>query len=335
MSGSTSFGHGVRIAGVGSATPDRVLTNADFEKILDTTDEWIVQRTGIRERRVVVQGEQDTADLSSDALRRALEMAGMRPRDLDLIIVGSCTQEMTCPSTSCRVSSILDAGDAGCFDIMAACCGYVYSMNVGETMVRSGRYRNVGVVGCDVMSNIVDYSDRSLSILFGDAAGAAILVPDPDPARGCIHQTLQADPTRWETLYIPRHERYIPEWDRENQIRLGCLRMQGREVYKFAVQQFREVIESALRATGLSVDDVSQFICHQSNARIIESAKEKIGLPEEKVWINIDRYGNSSAGSVGLCVDQVWRAGKIKEGDIIMLVAFGGGLTWASSVWRV
>lgn len=327
--------YGVRIAGVGSALPDGVLTNADFERMVDTSDEWIVKRTGIRERRIVKQGEQDTADLSSEALTKALDRASLLPTDLDLIIVGCCTQEMNCPSTACRVAAIIGARQIGAFDIMAACSGYTYSMNVADSLIRSGAFNTIGVAGCDVMSNVIDYDDRSLSILFGDGAGAAVLTRDPDPNRGCVYQTLGADGSQWHTLYIPKRAWDVPEDDKDNPIKLGCLRMEGREVYRFAVSKFREVIEDALRQTGLAVDDIAQFICHQSNARIIESAKQKIGLPDEKVLINIDRYGNCSAGSVGICVDELFSEGKIKEGDTIMIVAFGGGLTWSSCVWRV
>jgi len=332
---TAGFQYGVRLAGTGSAVPPRVLSNADLEKMVDTSDEWIVQRTGIRERRIVGQGVEDTATLSRDALARALEAAEMSAGDLDLIIIGCCTQESTVPSTACRVAAMLGLDSTGGFDLLAGCSGFVYALNLADSLIRSGRHRTIGVVGCDVLSNITDYSDRSLCILFGDAAGAAVLTRDDDPSRGCIFQSLEADGTRWETLYLPHEERQVPEWDRNNPIKLGCLRMQGREVYKFAVNKFREVIENALVATGLEVDDIAQFICHQSNARIIESAKEKIGLPDEKVLINIDRYGNTSAGSVGLCLDELVRGGKIKQGDAIVLVAFGAGLTWASSVWRV
>jgi len=332
---TAGFQYGVRLAGTGSAVPPRVLTNADLEKMVDTSDEWIVQRTGIRERRIVEQGVEDTVTLSRDALARALDAAAMKAADLDLIIVGCCTQESTVPSTACRVASLLGLETTGAFDVLAGCSGFVYALNLADTLVRSGRYRTVGVVGCDVLSNITDFTERTLAILLGDAAGAAVLTRDEDPSRGCIYQTLQADGSRWQTLYVPHEERQVPEWDRANLIKLGCLRMQGREVYKFAVNKFREVIEDALVSTGLEVDDIAQFICHQSNARIIESAKEKIGLPDDKVLINIDRYGNTSAGSVGLCLDELMRGGKIKEGDTILLVAFGAGLTWASSVWKV
>ncbi|MHC4947033.1 MAG: beta-ketoacyl-ACP synthase III [Planctomycetota bacterium] len=326
---------GVRIAGVGSAVPPRVFTNADFEKILDTSDEWIVQRTGIRERRVVDPEVEGTFTLSRDALRIALDDAGVAGSDLDLVIIASVTMEMTCPSTACRVAAAVDAGTAGAFDVVAACCGFVYGVNIAENLVRSGRYRRVGVVGCDTMSTVMDYEDRALSILFGDAAGAVILEASDDPSLGCIHQTMQADGTGWESLYMPRRPQEIPESDRDNPIRIGCLRMNGREVYKFAVKQFITVIRDALEATGLQVDEIDQFICHQSNVRIIEAAKERLGLPDEKVYINIDRYGNSSSGSVGLCLHQLWRSGRVSRGDTIALVAFGGGLTWASSIWRL
>ncbi len=326
---------GVRMAGTGSAVPPRILTNADLEKMMDTSDEWIVQRTGIHERRIVEQGVEDTATLSRDALVRALDAAGMKAEELDLIIIGCCTQELNVPSAASRVAGMLGLKTTGACDVLAGCSGFMYALNIGESLVRAGRPRAVGVIGCDVLSNISDFTERSVSILFGDAAGAAVLVRDDDPARGCLYQTLQGDGTSWETLYCPREQREVLEWDRANPIRIGCLRMQGREVYKFAVTKFREVIEDALLATGLEVDDIAQFVCHQSNARIIESAKEKIGLPVDKVLINIDKYGNTSAGSVPLCLDQLMRAGKIKDGDTIILVAFGAGLTWASSVWRM
>ncbi len=174
-----------------------------------------------------------------------------------------------------------------------------------------------------------------MSILFGDAAGAVVLARDEDPSVGCLYQSSQADGGMWESLYMPRRPNEVPEKERDNPIKLGCLRMNGREIYRFAITKFRKVIEEALDATGLTVDQVSQFICHQSNLRIIESAKDKLGLPDEKVHINIDRYGNSSAGSVPLCLDQLWRAGKIKRGDHVLFVAFGGGLTWAVSVWKL
>jgi 3-oxoacyl-[acyl-carrier-protein] synthase-3 len=327
---------GVRIAGCGSCVPEKRLTNADLAGMMDTSDEWIRQRTGISERRVLdLDKGESQFGLATESLRNALADADMQASDLDLIIHASVTSKMTCPSTACRIAAELGAEPAGAFDLLAACSGFVYALNVGEAMIRSGRYRSVGVIGCDAMSTAVDYSDRSVAILFGDVAGAAVLVRDEDPNRGCLYQTLNADGRMWPSLYIPDDESDLPVGVEDPGTRMGTLRMDGREVYKFAVGKFRDVIQDALNATGLSVDDVAQFVCHQSNVRIIASAMDKLGLPKEKVYINIDKYGNSSAGSVGLCLDQLWKAGKIKQGDAIVLVAFGGGLTWASSVWRV
>jgi 3-oxoacyl-[acyl-carrier-protein] synthase-3 len=320
---------------VGSAVPERRLTNADLEKMVDTSDEWIVQRTGIRERRIIDPDTEGTFTLSRDALRRALDHAGMQPADLDMIIVATVSAEMMCPSVACRVSEDLGAAPAGAFDLVAGCSGFVYGINVADTLVRSGRNAAVGVVGCDTMTTLSDFSERSVSILFGDGAGAAVLVRDDEPSAGCIYQSTQADGTLWRSLYIPRHERDVPDFDRDNPIKFGCLRMNGREIYKFAVTKFREVIEEALQATGLTADQISQYVCHQSNVRIIDAAKQRLGLPDDRVYINIDRYGNTSAGSVGICFDELWRAGKIKRGDYVLLVAFGGGLTWATSVWKI
>lgn len=327
---------GIRIAGTGSAVPSHVLTNHDLEKIVDTSDEWIHQRTGIRERRICDPLKEGTFTLARDAMARALEAAKLTASDLDLFICATCTSEMGCPSTACRISGELGGAPAAAFDLVAACSGFVYSLNVAESILRAGRARTVGVVGCDAMSTHVDYNERGVSILFGDAAGAAILTrDDSDPSKGCIYQAMGADGSAWRSLYIPRRPQELAECDRDNGIRLGYLQMDGREVFKFAVTKFREVIEDAMAKTGLKVDDVGQVVCHQSNARIIEAAREKIGFRHDQVYVNIDRYGNSSAGSVGLCFDQLVQAGKIKPGKPIIFVAFGGGMTWASSVWRI
>jgi len=327
---------GVRMAGVGSAVPTRVLTNADLSHMIDTTDEWIVQRTGIHQRMICdpAKGECELS-LATESLRRALDDAQIEAAEMDLVIHASVTSEMSCPPNAARISNALGAPNAGVFDLVAACSGFVYSLNLADSLIRSGRHSTIGVIGCDALSTLTDYTDRTVSILFGDAAGAVVLTRDDDPDIGCMFQTISGDSSRWDALYWPHHERDIPEWDLNNPIAHGKLRMSGREVFKFAVTQFRTVITEALEATGLTVDDISQFVCHQSNARIIEASKQKLNLPDDKVFINIGEYGNSSAGSVGLVLDQLWKAGKIKRGDIIILVAFGGGLTWASNVWRV
>ncbi|MCH2132303.1 MAG: ketoacyl-ACP synthase III [Phycisphaerales bacterium] len=335
MTSGGSLPCGVRLVGTGSAVPGRVLTNDDLSKILDTSDEWIRQRTGIRERRICSESDESVFSLQRDALQRALDDAGMKGSDLDLIICASVTSEMTCPSNACRVAAAVDAAPAGAFDMVAACSGFVYALNVADSLVRCGRHRAIGVVGCDAMSKVVDFEERTVSVLFGDAAGAAIVVRDDDPSKGSVYQTLNADGSGWHSLYLPRRETDIPAGSPESDIRLGYLRMDGRDVYRFAVSKFKEVIEDAMASTSLTPDDIAQFICHQSNIRIIESAKEKLGLPDDKVYINIDRYGNTSGGSVGLCLDEIRRAGRISDGDTIVFVAFGGGLTWASSVWNL
>lgn len=328
-------GIGVRMAGVGSATPDRVVTNSDLARHVATSDEWILQRTGIERRHFCTPGKESEFTLARDAMQRALDDAGMSGSDLDLLIHASVTMEMVCPSNACRIASAIGATPAGAFDLVAACSGFVYGLNLADTMIRCGRARTVGVIGCDALSSIIDFEDRSVSILFGDGAGAAVLRADENPDRGCLYQTMGADGGGWPSLYLPRRPEDVPRGHEDHPARIGTLRMNGREVYKFAVNKFREVIEDALEQTGLGVDDVAQFVCHQSNLRIIESAMEKIGLPPEKVHVNIDEYGNTSAGSVGLVLDEVRRAGRVGPGDVVVFVAFGAGLTWASSVWRI
>lgn len=324
---------GVRILGTGSMVPERRLTNDDFSRMLDTSDEWITQRTGIKERRVLDLRTQGCSTLAQGALERAIENAGIKAEDLDLVIVATVTMEMTCPSVACRIAGAVGAKNAAAFDLVAACSGFVYALNMAETMVRVGRARTVAVIGSEAMSSILDYTDRTVSILFGDAAGCAIIQADADPTKGCIYQHMGADGIGGHALYIPKRETDVPADDADNPIRLGYLRMNGKEVFRFAVTKFKEVMEDAFAKTGLTPDDVSQVICHQSNVRIIDAAREKLGIDPAKIYVNIDRYGNSSAGSVPLCLDELWRAGKITKGKPFMMVAFGGGLTWASSVW--
>ena len=326
---------GVRVAGAGSAAPVGVLTNQDLEKMVDTSDEWIVQRTGIRRRHIIDPATESQFTLARDSLARALDDAKMDASELDLIIHGSVTGEMSCPSNAMRIAGALGAGNAGGFDLLAACSGFSYGMNIADSLIRSGRHQRIGVVGCDALSTVCDYTERTVSILFGDGAGAVVLTRDDDPEVGCIYQRLGGDGARWDTLYMPRRAEEVPEWDKDNPIKFGCLRMSGREVFKFAVTKFRSVIHEAMAETGLTVDDVRHFVCHQSNLRILEAAKDKLGIPDEKVRINIQEYGNTSAGSVGLVFDELWREGQIEPGDIVLIVAFGGGLTWASSIWRI
>ncbi|MDP7008371.1 MAG: beta-ketoacyl-ACP synthase 3 [Phycisphaerales bacterium] len=324
---------GVKILGTGSAVPEAILDNEELAREHNVDPQWIEQRTGILERRICREDE-GAFELQCKALKGALEDARLQGSDLSLIICASVTSEMTCPSNACRLAAEVDAKPAGAFDLVAACCGYVYAMNIADCLIRSGQYQTIAVVGCDAMSKLTDRRDRGTSILFGDAAGAAILTRDDDPTRGCFYQKMNADGEPWRALYIPTDEAHVVQDDSVT-TELGKLRMHGKEVYKFAVSTFTRITEELLRETGLTPADVTQFICHQSNMRIIESAQEKLGLPDDKVYKNIRHFGNSSSGSAALCFDQLWKAEKMKYGDTIVMLAFGGGLTWSSSAWRL
>lgn len=325
---------GVRIAGTGMALPPRTLTNDDLAQIVDTNDEWITQRTGIKTRRVV---DRDTTiqDLAREALTAALASADMPASDLDMVILGTLTPEMACPSTAARLVSDIGAHPAGALDISAACCGFVYGLNLAASLIETGQYRNVAVVGAETLSKITDWTDRRTCVLFGDGAGAAVLRASDDGEQGCLFQTMHSDGSLWGELYIPRHEAQLPDHHDAFTGAYNTLQMNGREVYRFAVNTFQNLIEEALEAAGVKAEDLAMVIPHQSNRRIIESAREKLGLPPEKVWINIDRYGNTSAASVPLCLHELNEAGKLKAGDLVLFVAIGGGMTWASSLWRL
>ncbi len=329
--------YGTRILGCGSALPEGVLTNTDLEKLIDTNDEWIAQRTGIRRRHKCDPSKgEHVRSLSTKALQIALDESGLVGSDLDLVIVGTVTGEMTCPSTACRVAEAVGATPSGAFDLGAACSGFVYALNVGESLIQSGRFRTIAVVGCDTLTSIADYTSRRVSILCGDAAGAVVLQRSEDDLEvGCMHQIMESDGSHWSDLYIPRCEADAPDDADWNEVKLEYLQMNGREVYRFAVSTFRKTVERVLDENNLTVDDIAMLIPHQSNRRIIESTMEKLKLPPEKVCINIQNYGNSSAGSVPLCFDQMIRAGRVGKGDKVLFVAFGGGLTWASSLWQL
>lgn len=329
---------GVRLAGTGRFTPEKRLTNADLERIMDTSDEWIVQRTGIRERRICDPDQHETCTgVSAAALQRALQDAKIPASELDLIIVATVSAEMACPSVACRVGAMLGSGTAGAFDLAAACCGFVYAMNLAHDLIRVGTYRTVGVVGCDTLSEVMDYSTegRQCAIIFGDGAGAAVLRATDDASKGVIAQSTHADGRGWEDLYIPRKPRDVPPHHDPALHKPPFMQMNGRAVFKFAVSTFPQVIQETLDKAGIAAGDVDQYVCHQSNVRILDAARERFGLPPDKLYVNIDRFGNTSAGSVPICLDELRAAGKIREGSLIMLVAFGGGLTWSSSLWQL
>lgn len=327
---------GVRLIGTGMHVPEACLTNDDLSRFMDTSDEWITQRTGIRERRLCdpTKGE-GTTWLATQALRKALSEAGVAGREIDLVVVASVTGEMTCPATACRVAQEVGAGGAGAFDVLAACSGFVYGLNLAHDQIRSGSVGTVAVVGCDAMSTVMDYTNRGVSVLFGDAAGAAILQGCDDPTRGIVSRSMHADGGRWADLYIPQREHHLPADADRSVVELDSLQMNGREVYKFAVGTFSNLIRETLEDAGLTADDIDHYICHQSNARMLESARERFGIPPEKMHINIDRLGNCSAGSAATVLAELRLMGKARDGETVMFLAFGGGLTWASSLWQL
>lgn len=329
---------GVRIAGTGVGLPHGRMTNADLEKVMDTSDEWIVQRTGIRERRVLDAARGDcTTSMATAALAGALKNARLAPTDLDLIICATMTPEMFCPATACRVAHNLGCGHAGAFDLSAACSGFVFGMNLAHSLIRAGAHRTVAVIGADALSTLMDYSTagRGTAIIFGDAAGAAVLTADADPSLGVLAQAMHADGAGWKDIYVPNCARDFPDGVAPDPAKHGKVQMNGATVFKFAVGTFPGLIQETLDKAGLTAADVDMFVCHQSNARILQAARDRFGLPEEKLYINIERYGNTVGASVPLCLHELIEAGRVRPGMRVLFVAFGGGLTWGSSLWQM
>ncbi len=320
-----------RIAGTGAFAPARVLTNADLERMVDTSDAWIIERTGIRERRIVMPG-QACSDLGVQAARRALDAARLSPADLDLILVATCTGDSPLPSTACLIQHKLGATRAAACDIGAVCSGFVYALAIGDAFVKTG-CRSVLVVGAEVMSAVLDWTDRSTCILFGDGAGAVVLVPGGEE-RGILSNHLHSDGAMWDMICVQGGGSRIPPSEKMLAERQQYLKMKGSETFKFAVKTLEDVARSALAANQLSVDDVDLYVPHQANARIIKAVADRLKLPMEKVFQNIDRYGNTSAASIPIALDEAVRAGRLKPGDLVLIEAFGSGLTWGASVIR-
>ena len=321
------------IAGTGSYVPEKRLTNDDLSKLVATNDEWIVQRTGIRERRVAGPGE-STATLASHAATKALRAAGLEPKQLDLIVCGTISPEMTFPSTACFVAASLGLDSTPAFDLSAACSGFLYALDTAAAFIQSGRYRNVLVLGAETLSRMTDYTDRSSCILFGDGAGAVVLQAATDTDRGLMYSKLHADGHGWNLLYCPPGSRF-PIDQTMVAGRQQYMKIKGREVYKFAVLRFQELITDALKSCNLTREQVKLVIPHQVNQRIIDSALEKLGFPAEQAFVNIDKYGNTSAASIPIALDEAVRGGKLVKGDVVVFVAFGAGLTWANAVVRI
>ena len=321
-----------RIIGTGSCVPDKVLTNSDLEKFLDTTDEWIVSRTGIRERHIASEGEY-TSDLATRAAERALAMAGVRGEEIDLVVVGTITGDFPWPATACLVQKNLGATGAAAFDVSAACSGFVYALDAAVRRIETGVSKKALVIGAEVLSRAVDWEDRNTCILFGDGAGAVVL-EGQEGEHGVLSTHLHADGSYWELLYQPGFGSRFPASEAGIKERLPFLKMQGNEVFKVAVRSLSEVAQEALVANGMTTADIDLFIPHQANRRILEATAKRLGLGDKQVYINVDRFGNTSGASIPLALDEANRAGRVKDGDIVLLDAFGGGFTWASALLR-
>ena len=321
------------ITGTGCYLPERVLTNADLEKLVQTSDEWIIERTGIRERRMAAADE-TTATMSAIAARRACEDAGLSPNDLDLIIVATVTPDYVFPATACLVQEAIGARRAAGFDLEAACSGFLFGAQVAAGMIMGGLHKHVLVIGAETLTRIVDYTDRGTCILFGDGAGAAVFSASTSGA-GVLYSRLASDGSLADLLKIQAGGCRTPASAETVAARQHYMEIEGRKVFKFATAAFVELVEDAMAKCELSKNDVALVVPHQVNERIIDAAMKRLDLPPEKVFMNIDRYGNTSAASVPIALDEARRQGRLKPGDIAILLAFGAGVTWASAVVRM
>lgn len=327
-----TFAKRAGIIGIGSAVPDGVLTNSDLEKMVDTSDEWIRNMTGVVERRVAREGEA-TSDFATKAAKVALERANLEPKDIDLIILATFTGDQPLPSTACLVQNALGCKGVPAFDLAAACSGFVYSLATADAFVRSGAYERILVIGADVLTRVTNWTDRSTCVVFGDGAGAAVVAPVED-GQGLLAFELGADGSGAQSLRIDAGGSRMPCTPANLDAHMDKIHMEGREVFKFAVKIQGEATQSVLAKCGMTTADVDMVIPHQANIRIIESAVDRLGLPPDKLFVNIQEYGNTSAASIPIALDEAVGQGKVKKGDTVVVVAFGGGLTWAAGVMK-
>lgn len=323
---------GAGIAGLGVSIPERILTNRDLEKMVDTSDEWIVTRTGIRERHIAGEGTA-SSDLAVEAGQQALADAGLSPGDVDLIIVATATPDMLFPATACLVQDRLGASRAAAFDLEAACSGFIYGLTVGSQFIRTGTCENVLVIGAEILSRVLNWQDRSTCVLLGDGAGAAVLRPAA-PGQGILGSYLGADGSGGALLMVPAGGSRLPASAETVATGQHYMYMNGAEVFKFAVRIMGDAAERVLGTCGLGFADVDWYVPHQANYRIIEASARRFGLPMEKVIVNLDRYGNTSAASIPIALWESVREGKVRSGDVVLAVAFGSGLTWGATVMR-
>lgn len=315
----------IGILGVGSFLPDKVLSNFDLELMVDTSDEWIKERTGISFRRIAEKNI-TTSDMAYEASKEALKMANLKPEEIDLIIGATVTPDMLFPSSACLVQQKLKAKNAACFDLSAGCTGFIYALVCAYEFIKSGMYNNVLIFGSETLSRIVDWEDRNTCVLFGDGAGACVIGRVNEG--GIIYKLLGADGTKSELLYIPAGGSKEPATIDTVRDRKHYIKMNGKEVFRFAVSIIEEMVKRITKESGCQVEEVDYFLPHQANMRIIDSAFRKLNIPMDKVIVNLDKYGNMSAASIPVALDEVVKSGKVKKNDKIMLLGFGAGLTW-------
>lgn len=320
------------IAGTGMSVPERVVTNRDLEALVETSDEWITTRTGIRERRVASEGEV-VSQFATEAARRAIEAAAIAPTDLDLVICATVTPDMPIPATSCAIQHALGAKRAAAFDMQAGCSGFIYAQSVAKQFILTGRCRNVLVIGAELLTKFIDWKDRATCVIFADGAGAVIMQPGAPP-RGVLSSIMHTDGSMLDFIRMEGGGCANPPSERTIREGLHFIRMRGNETFKIAVRAIEEVSREALEAAGLSAADVDWFVPHQANRRIIDAVGSRLGIPEDRCFVNIERYGNTSAASIPIALDEAVRQGRIRRGQVILMAAFGAGLTWAASVVR-
>jgi len=320
-----------KIVGTGMSVPERIMTNEDFARIVETSDEWIVQRTGMKERRIA-ENDQATSDLAVEASRAALEDAGLAPEDVDLVICATITADNVLPATACWVQNRLGCGDAAAYDLTAACCGNIYALAQARANVLSGQAKTVLVIAAETLSKITDYTDRLSCVLFGDGAGAAVVQASDEPDTGILYTTLYADGGGGEMMILPAGGSRRPPSHQTIEERGHYMHIRGREVFKFAVVKMQKLIEECMKACDLTADQVRLVVPHQVNTRIINAATSRMGFPPEKVFLNIEKYGNTGGASCAMAYHEARREGLLGPGDTAILVAFGGGLTWAAAV---
>ncbi|MBN1384096.1 MAG: ketoacyl-ACP synthase III [Elusimicrobia bacterium] len=324
---------GIEIIGIGSYVPEKILTNAELEKMVDTSDEWITTRTGIKERRIAKDTE-STSDLAVNASKKAIKKANITPDEIDAIIVGTITPDMSFPSTACFVQKGIGAKNATAFDISAACSGFIYGVSIAREFLRSGIFKTILVIGAETLSKITDWEDRNTCVLFGDGAGAVIL-RKTDSQSDILSTYLGTDGTLGDLLYMPGGGSRNPASQKTIKERLHYVRMEGNKLFKIAVKKMTTAAQKAIEIAGIKCEDIKLIIPHQANIRIVEGVANQLKLPSEKVFLNIQKYGNTSAATTPIALDEAISQGKLKKGDIVVLVAFGGGLTWGATVIRL